>query len=116
VSYPVENALFQWEEGYRRLREASSDPSIQPSIQRALGRMVIAVEDELRKRLGSRFSVDELASVYAQGTDWALELSLGAAPEELISWDTATVVDAAFYLYMREAVDFAGGSVRSRPA
>jgi hypothetical protein len=108
VSYPIENAIFQWEEGYRRLQAARSDPS----PYRTLGRMVMAVEEELRKKLGSSFSTAELVAVYADGTDWALERSLEAAPEDSAAWDTATAVDAAFYLYMRQAVDFAGGSVR----
>ena len=49
----------------------------------------------MRKRLGSRFTLDELAALYASGPD------LGADP----SW----LVDAAFGRYAREASDFAGG-------
>jgi len=45
VAYAVENALFQWEEGERRLREA-------PELERAdLDRAVLVVIDELRRRL-----------------------------------------------------------------
>jgi hypothetical protein len=101
----VENAVFQWEEGYRRLQEARSEPP----LYRALGRTVVAIEGELRKRLGSTFSVGELAVLYRQGTDWTLELALRAIPEDARRWDPSVAVDAAFYLYMREAADFAGG-------
>jgi hypothetical protein len=101
----VENAVLQWEEGYRRLEELRS----RPAVYRALGRGVVSVQDELRKRLGSSFSVSELAGVYRDGTDWTLELAMRARPEDLESWDPAIAADAAFYLYMREAADFAGG-------
>jgi hypothetical protein len=104
----VESAVLQWEEGYRRLEEARSEPS----LYRALGRTVFAVQDELRKRLGSAFSVSELADLYRDGTDWSLDLAMSAGPAELGRWDPSVAADAAFYLYMREAADFAGGRAR----
>ena len=58
----LENAVFEWEEGYRRLQAARSDPA----RHRLLGRAVLAVEDELRKRLGSRFTIAELARLYRE--------------------------------------------------
>jgi hypothetical protein len=108
VSYAVESAVSQWEEGYRRLEAARSEPA----TYRTLGRVVVAIEDALRKRLGSTFSVGELASLYRDAGDWALELAMQVAPDRSELWDSSTVVDAAFYLYMREASDFAGGSQR----
>ena len=104
----VENAVFQWEDGYRRLQEARSEPP----VYRALGRTVTAVQDELRKRLGSSFSVAELAALYREGTDWTLDLAMRARPEDLAGWDPSVAADAAFYLYMRQATDFAGGRAR----
>lgn len=101
----VENAVFQWEEGYRRLQEARSEPS----VHRALARAVMAVQTELRKRLGSKFSVAELAALYREGTDWTLDLAISVRPEEIARWDPSVAADAAFYLYMRQAADFAGG-------
>jgi hypothetical protein len=108
VSYSVESAVLQWEEGYRRLQNAREEPR----LHQALGRAVLAVEDELRKRLGSTFSVAELATLYRQDSDWGLELTMQTLPDRSELWDGSTVVDAAFYLYMREAADFAGGSLR----
>jgi hypothetical protein len=108
VSFSVESAVLQWEEGYRRLETARSNPG----LHRALGRAVLAVEDELRKRLGSTFSVRELATLYRQDSDWGLELTMQLLPGQSELWDSSTVVDAAFYLYMREAADFAGGSAK----
>jgi hypothetical protein len=112
VSYSVESAVLQWEEGYRRLESTRSEPR----LYQALGRAVVAVEDELRKRLGSTFAVKELAALYREDSEWGLELTMRALPERSELWDSSTVVDAAFYLYMREAADFAGGTVRrTRP-
>lgn len=105
----VENAIFQWEDGFRRLQDTRS----QPQLHRALARTVVAVQDELRKRLGSAFSVSELAALYREGTDWTLDYAMRARPENLSGWDPGVAADAAFYLYMREAADFAGG--RARP-
>ena len=69
MSYAVENALFQWEEGERRLRD-TPEPA-RSDLERAV-RVVI---DELRRRLGSSFSVHELAAFYARDVDWASELA-----------------------------------------
>jgi hypothetical protein len=109
-SYPVDNAVLQWEDGYRALKAERPGTS----AYRALGRAVVAIEDELRRRLGSSFSIEELAALYREQDDWALELAMRALPDDSHLSDTATIIDAAFYLYMREAVDFAGGSVRAR--
>jgi hypothetical protein len=86
VPYPVENALFQWEDGERRLAEADDS-----SYRRATRELL----EELRKRLGSTFTLEELADLYASAPD------LGTEP--------AWLVDAAFGRYAREASDFAGG-------
>ena len=103
----VEIAVLQWEEGYRRLEDARSDPP----LYRALGRTVFAVQSELRKRLGSTFSVTELAALY-RAADWPLDVAIRTQPEDLSRWDPAVAADSAFYLYMREAADFAGGRAR----
>jgi hypothetical protein len=98
VAYALENALFQWEEGERRVRDNAS-------LERPL-ELVLA---ELRRRLGGRFHVDELASFYAENTDWAHDLAVTAGAGGDASW----VVDAAFNRYAREASNFSGG--RARP-
>ena len=88
VPYALENALFNWEDGARRLREAD-EPE-----RRRLERACDAVVEELRRRLGSTFSLGELAELYAGGTDWA--------------GHDSTVVDAAFLRYSLEAADYSG--------
>ena len=99
MPYALENALFQWQEGERRVREESR-----------LESAVWAVLDELRRRLGSSFGVDELAGLYASGIDWAVEVARSAGAGDHSSW----VADAAFHRYAREAADYGGGRTRRR--
>jgi hypothetical protein len=102
MAYALENALFQWHEGERRVHTA-------PELERAdLEDAVEAVIEELRRRLGSTFVVSELASYYAESTDWAAEL----AGRHAAGTDTSHVVDAAFGRYAREASDYGGGRAR----
>ena len=104
MAYAVENALYQWREGERRVAET-------PEPARAdLDLAADAVVEELRRRLGSIFVLDELADFYAEGTDWALEL----ARRRRAGSDAATVVDAAFGRYAREASNYAGGVAREK--
>jgi hypothetical protein len=105
MGYPVDNAIYQWEEGYRRLREAADEPGAGPRILRA----VDAVRDELRRRVGATFSAADLADLYAAGTDWCLEAARWALPEEAPDMDPQAVVDGAFYLHLRGATDYSGG-------
>jgi hypothetical protein len=102
-------AVLQWEDGLRRLKEAPDEQRI--AVDTVHDRIV----DELRKRLGGRFTVEELADLYNQGTDWCLELAVRAVPEAPYAWDPA-IFDAAFGTYAREASDFAGGRRRTPDA
>ena len=103
MAYPLENALFQWEEGNRRLEDLRDDEA---AFRRARA-VVDAIHDELRRRVGPTFRAHQLAELYAEGTDWCLEVAFrvnpGGAP------DPQTLADAAFWLYLRSASDFAGG-------
>jgi hypothetical protein len=106
MAYALENALYQWRDGNRRLAGV-------PEPARAdLDRAADVVVEELRKRLGSTFLLEELADFYAQGTDWATEL----ASRHAAGTDAAAVVDAAFARYAREASNFAGGRPRESHA
>jgi hypothetical protein len=99
----LDNAINQWREGERRLSRAAPEHS--SLLQRIVDTLVV----ELRKRLGGRFSAEELAELYDRGTSWCLQLATEIAPEDPWAWDSRTVVDAAFARYLREAVDYAGG-------
>ena len=101
----LQSAVFEWEEGHRRLQAARSDPG----RHRMLGRVVVGVEDELRKRLGSRFTIAELVRLYREWGDVLCDAGMAAVPSGEELTDVSAACDAAFYLYMREAADFAGG-------
>jgi hypothetical protein len=104
MAYALENALYQWRDGDRRLA-ATPEPA-----KADLELAVEAVVEELRKRLGSRFVLDELTDLYGEGTDWAIDV----ARRRAAGTDAAMVVDAAFARYAREASNFAGGRAREK--
>ena len=98
-----ETAVQQWRAGERRLQAAP------PEDRRVLDRVVDAIVDELRRRLGGTFTADELAALYDAGTSWCLDIAVTVAPYDPRAWEADTVADAAFARYLREAADFAGG-------
>jgi hypothetical protein len=98
-----DSAIFAWDEGQRRLRAADAVD------RRALERVTERIVSELRRRLGSTFTTEELAELYAAGTDWCLDIAFAAAPGNPHAWNAQIVTDAAFGRYVREAADFAGG-------
>ena len=98
-----ETAIYQWQRGERRLHDAP--PERTPLLERVVGELV----SELRRRLGGRFSAQELADLYAAGTGWCMQTAMTAAPDDPWAWDSSIVVDAAFGRYLREASDYAGG-------
>jgi hypothetical protein len=93
VAYALDLALDQWNEGERRVGRS---PDMQDAID--------AVIDGLRRRLGA-FQISELADLYGEGTDWALDVAQGRAS----GTDVSYAVDAAFARYARQASDYAGG-------
>lgn len=98
-----ENAIYLWRQGERRLTAAP------PERAALLERVTATLVSELRRRLGGRFSAQELVDLYERGTAWAQEAAMRAAPEQPWAWDAGVVVDAAFYRYLRDAADYAGG-------
>jgi hypothetical protein len=92
-----EAAIQQWREGERRLDRAERAEA------RVLERVTQRIYDELRRRLGGAFTVDELIGLYSEGTAWAEALAKRTAPADPWAWDARTVVDAAFARYLREA-------------
>lgn len=98
-----QTAIHDWREGLRRLDEAPREE------RRILDRVSEQIYLELRRRLGSTFTVDELVALYEQGTSWAEQIAMGTAPDYPFAWDPRIVVDGAFGRYVREAGDYAGG-------
>jgi hypothetical protein len=104
VSYPFQNAYFQWEEGWRTLQGLPGERA----TRRQADRVVEAVRVELRRRIGPTFTAAELADLYGRGTDWCLQVALDAAPG--LEADSQSLADAAFWLYLRGASDLARGA------
>ncbi len=105
MAYAIENARYQWDEGERRIRDAGMGETAR------LERAILAVQDEIRRRLGGSFSISELAELYGEGTDWAYAV----AQRRFADLDSSAVVDAAFGRYARESNDFAGGKKQLPP-
>ena len=102
MSLDVEIARREWEDAFRRYEAELRDPA-QASRLRA---QFAVLRDELRKRVGSRFTLAQLATEYREAERWARDAvsERAAAP----GWPrTLTVVEgAAFHSYARGAVDY----------
>ena len=101
MAYPVDNALFQWEDGWRALQALGTDQR----AQRRAEAVVEAIRDELRLRIGATFSVADLADLYGRGPTGAWRSPHEVAPGA----DGRALADAAFWQHCRAASDFAGG-------
>lgn len=102
MAYPLANALFQWEEGARAV-EAIDDPK----QRRLADRVINQIRFELRRRVGPTFTAEQLAEAYGEGTDWAQQIAIDVAPAA--ADDAQTLADAAFWQYLRNAGNYAGG-------
>lgn len=98
----VESARREWDEAHRRLQEESRDAGRADGLRLQLA----AVTDELRKRVGSTFTLGDLAAEYRRADSWAPQAAGGdeLGPEWLST--LAYVEGAAFRLYSRGAVDY----------
>ena len=93
----------EWEDGYRRFEDLSRDRVASERLRAQLD----VVTDELRKRVGQTFTLDQLAGAYAQADAWTREAVSEHAATPGWPRTLAIVQDTAFYLYQRGAVDYA---------
>ena len=93
-------ARFQWEDGLTRLAEPAS-----PAVKRARLRIVQAVHDELRRRVGLTFTTAQLVEVYDGAPGWYLDLAARVVRREPDAWEPAAALDGAFATYARQASD-----------
>jgi hypothetical protein len=104
VTRPREAAIaaarYQWEDGLARLAEPAP-----AAVMRARRRIVAAVHDELRRRVGLTFTTAQLVDVYQEASTWYLDLAARVAPKEPDAWDPAGALDGAFATYARQAAD-----------
>jgi hypothetical protein len=100
----VASARHQWEEGKRRLAEEGLDTA----RSRHLAVLVDAVVDELRRRVGQRYTLAELAAAYDGAEDWVRDVVVQSARPKFRAGvrDAALVQDAAFGRYAQGAIDY----------
>ena len=98
----VQLARQHWDEGRRRVERARSDPE----GYAALVAQVDVVVAELRRRIGSTYTLADLADAYERADDWAREALHDARDDDAPLPDTATATDAAFHTYARGASDY----------
>jgi hypothetical protein len=99
----LEAVRQEWNEGHRRFEEAARDPVARP---RLLAQLEV-VSDELRKRVGQTFTLDELAASYGAADRWVREAVEERAPTPGWPRTLSLVEAAAFHRYQRGAVDYA---------
>jgi len=99
----LETTRAEWDQGNRRVQAAASDHPLYESLLAEIG----LVLEQLRRRVGQTFTLDELADAYGDADRWARE-ALTEAPEVAPGWPArvTTVLDAAFYAYSRGALDY----------
>ena len=102
MSTAVASARLEWEEGNRRFEEAVRDPAARDRHYA----QVEVVSQELRKRLGSIFTLEELAHAYLSAEHWARQAVAERAPTPGWPRTVALAEDAAFHAYARGAIDY----------
>jgi hypothetical protein len=102
VRAEVESARYDWEDAYRRLEVEARDSARAEVLHAVLE----TVTNELRKRLGSRYTLAELAAAYRSADDWARDAVAENPPGPGWVRTLSTVEGAAFLLYSRGAVDY----------
>jgi hypothetical protein len=98
----VELARQQWDEGYRRFTELTRDARRTEVLTQ-----VEALLEELRRRIGSAFTLQELAETYDGAERWAYETLAERAETSGWSASATTALDAAYPVYARAARDYA---------
>ena len=98
----TESVRREWEEGHRRFERLARDPVAGPRLLAQLE----AVTDELRKRIGQRFTLDELAAAYTGAERWTREAIAERAATPGWPRTVSVVEDEAFHQYQRGAVDY----------
>jgi hypothetical protein len=95
-------AKHEWEDGTRRLEAARDDVGRYHQLLELLDLVI----DELRKRIGQTYTLEQLTAEYGAAESWARELldERSAVP----GWprDLTTVLAAAFDAYQLGAVDY----------
>ena len=98
----VQSAKLEWEDANGRFERALEDPAGGAALLPQLE----VVLDELRKRVGSTFTLAELGREYARAETWAREAVAERAPAPGWPRTLAMVEGAAFHRYSLGASDY----------
>src|SRR5262249_43729529 len=98
----IGTARQDWEQAARELETYKDDARRYRRVLTA----VEAVTAELRARVGQTFTLQELATAYADSDRWARAAISERAAYEGWPRDVALATDAAFQAYARGAIDF----------
>jgi hypothetical protein len=99
VSATIEVSRQQWQEGYQRFQAlASGSDRLYLELE--------TISDELRRRIGQTFTLAEAVELYGSAERWGADVMAERSATRGWSRDLAIVLDAAFYLYTRAAVDY----------
>ena len=98
----ADSVRVDWARAYQSLEEHKDNPR----RYRQLFDAVDAVTQELRRRVGQTFTLDQLMKAYAGVERWGRDAVAERAPYEGWPRDVSLVEDAAFHVYSRGAVDF----------
>ena len=92
----------EWEEGHRRLERERGNPE---QYRRLLDQVEV-LTNELRKRVGSTFTLRQLEDAYRGADRWVRDVIAEHAAWPGWPKTLAVVEDAAFYAYQRGAQDY----------
>jgi hypothetical protein len=101
VAADVDSARRDWEDAYRRLEAETRDPRKEPLL-----RQFEVVTEELRRRVGARFTLRELADEYRRAEVWVRPAVADRAPAPGWPRTLSVVEGAAFHAYSRGAEDY----------
>jgi hypothetical protein len=92
----------EWADGNRRLESEREDPR----RYRLLRVQTAAIAEELRRRIGSVFTLADLADEYGRAERWSREVLAELPPEAQWAPGRTVAVDAAFHQFSRGARDY----------
>jgi hypothetical protein len=98
----VDIARHEWRDGTRKLEAARDEPRRYHQLLDLHG----LVLDELRRRIGQTYRLDELVDAYAESDRWGREVLDDRASVPGWPRDLTTVVAAAFDTFQRGAIDY----------
>ncbi len=102
MSTAIELARQEWAEGSRRIEDERANPA----RYRQLHTQVDAVVEQLRRRVGTVFTLSELFAEYRRSESWAGEALAELPPAALWVSGVTIATDAAFHFYARGAQDY----------